>query len=137
MSSHSAKSPQPIVSHLKTSWRGKEGAGERAFPLRSSRQPGISVAVPGKIRAGRGDELTNAGGDGEGVGERASRHADERLLPRIPGHFSRLVAFSYKTGRFSYKTSRFSSKNWLRIFAVVNFVSVVQLLHVLNQLHDH
>jgi hypothetical protein len=52
-------------------------------------------------------------------------------------HFSRLVAFSCKTGGFSYKTSRFSSKNWLRIFAVVNFVSVVQLLHVLNQLLDH
>jgi hypothetical protein len=28
MSSHSAKSPQPIVSHLKTSLRGKEGAGK-------------------------------------------------------------------------------------------------------------
>jgi hypothetical protein len=85
--------------------RGKEGAGERAFFTLKRRQPGISAAVPGQIGAGRGDGLTNAGRDGERVWGRACRHADERLLPCISGHFSRLVAFSCKTGHFSYKTT--------------------------------
>jgi hypothetical protein len=103
MSSHPAKSPQPIVSHLRTSAGGvKKVLGkEHSLYANKRRQPGISAVVPGQIRAGRGDELTNAGGDGEAVGERACRHADERLLPCIPGHFSRLVAFSCKTSRFS------------------------------------
>src|SRR5271163_2796548 len=81
MSSHSAKSPQPIVSHLKTSAGGVKKVLGKEHSLYKRRQPGISAAVPGQIRAGRGDELTNAGGDGEGVEEKACRHADERLLP--------------------------------------------------------
>lgn len=101
---------------------------EHSLYANKRRQPGISAAVLGQIRVGRGDELTNAGGNGEGVGKRARRHADERLLPRIPGHFSRLVAFSCRS---------LFLQELVAIFAVVNFVSVVQLLHAPNRLLDH
>jgi hypothetical protein len=53
------------------------------------RYSSVGIAGPGKVRAGRGDEPTSAGGEREGAGEGAPRHADQRIPPGFLFHQQR------------------------------------------------